>query len=72
MSEATVTARLRRYIKLRRAAIVERYRKKLSPDEYMFTCGQHQELDDLEAILQDAVRKANSAEGDTDAPVDDD
>lgn len=62
MSEASIASRLRKHIANRRLAILERYRKKLSHEEYMFNVGQDQELTDLEGVLQEAIRKANAAE----------
>lgn len=72
MSNESIAARLKKHIAKRRAVIVERYRKKLNHDEYMYNCGLDQELTDLEAVLQAAIRKANSAEGDDGAASNDD
>lgn len=71
MSDASIAARLRKHVAVRRAVIVERYRKKLAHDEYMYNCGMHQELDDLEAVLQNAIRLANAEESDDAADTDD-
>jgi hypothetical protein len=53
---------VRRHIAARRQEIADKFPKKLSPDEYQRHCGRHEELESLAAVVQDAVRRANSAE----------
>jgi hypothetical protein len=62
-----VVAVVRKHIADRRTAIAEKFPKNLEPTEYAKHCGRHEELESLASVVQDAVRKANSAvEGDTD------
>lgn len=56
-----VLATVRKHIASRRQEIMDKFPKKLTPDEYHRHCGRHEELESLAAVVQDAVRKANEA-----------
>jgi CRISPR/Cas system CSM-associated protein Csm2 small subunit len=70
MSDLTDTAMhtLRKHIADRRTEIAAKFPKNLGPIEYNLLCGRHQELEAMATVLQEAIRKANSAA----QPIDDD
>lgn len=59
-----LTSRLKKHIAERRLVIHDRYRKRLSVEDYHFNCGQEQELLAFEGLLQESIRKMNAAEED--------
>jgi CRISPR/Cas system CSM-associated protein Csm2 small subunit len=68
LEAASLTA-LKRHIAARRQEIAEKFPKRLPRSEYQRTCGRHEELESLAQVLQDVIRKANSADK---GPPDDD
>lgn len=67
--EEMVLAVVRKHIAARRQDIAEKFPKKLGRAEYHRTCGRHEEIEGLAAVVQDAVRKANAQlSGEDDEP----
>lgn len=67
-AEQNALAALKRYVARRRQEIADKFPKNLSPDEYNRHCGRHEEVESFAAVLQDVIRKANSADGGDDDP----
>ena len=54
-------ASIRRAIADERKAVADKFPRKLSHEEYLRHCGRHEMLEIVANMVQDAVRKANSA-----------
>ena len=63
-----VLTAIRKHIVARRLDIAAKFPKNLPRREYLKHCGRHEELESLAAVLQDVIRKANSADGGDDDP----
>lgn len=74
MSDRVIAA-LQKHIAKRRAFIKDRFPKHLNQTDYLGLCGMHQEVEDLDDVLQAAIRLDNApepSEADDSKPLDPD
>lgn len=65
MSAESIVAAVRKHIAGRRAVITDAWPKHLKKKAYAKLVGEHTELERLETMFLDAVKKSNAAESET-------